>query len=170
MAGRRRDQAHPPAAGHWRVAGRPGAADAIVHRDVAPWNLLERDGDIVGLVDWDLAGPGRAVADFAYLAWHLVPLHDEPTGDGSLPPPLAARPARLRLLADSYRLQLPGRQRFAAEVAAMQVRQAAQVATTPWRATPPRRGFGTVGASPRPRPGPCSGWLSTAIPSTRRCG
>jgi hypothetical protein len=118
----------PPDDSHWRVAGRSGTADAIVHRDVAPWNLLERDGDIVGLVDWDLAGPGRAIADFAYLAWHFVPLHGEPMGDGAPPPSLAARPARLRLLADSYGLQPPDRQCLVAEVAAMQVRQAAQVA------------------------------------------
>jgi hypothetical protein len=49
-------------------------------------------------------------------------------GDGSAPPPLAARPARLRLLAESYGLQPADRQRLVAEVAAMQVRQAAQVA------------------------------------------
>jgi hypothetical protein len=74
----------------------PAPADAIVHRDVAPWNLLERDGDIVGLVDWDLAGPGRVIADFAYLAWHFVPLYDEPTGDGSRvrPRPRAVQAAK----------------------------------------------------------------------------
>ncbi len=118
----------PPADSRWRVAGRAPVPDGIVHRDVAPWNLLERDGAIAGLVDWDLAGPGRLIEDFAYMAWHFAPLHDEPTGDSAPPPPPTDRPRRLRLLSDSYGLPSADRRVLVAEVAAMQVRQAAQVA------------------------------------------
>lgn len=82
---------------------------------------------ITGLVDWDLAGPGRLIEDLAYVAWHFVPLHGEPMSGGA-PPPLADRPHRLRLLCDSYGLSRPERHTLVAEVAAMEVRQAAQVA------------------------------------------
>lgn len=87
-------------------------------------NLLQANGIITGLVDWDLAGPGRLIEDFAYMAWHFVPLHDEPTGDRTAGPPLADRPRRLRLLCDCYGLTRQERHTLVAEVAAMEVRQA----------------------------------------------
>jgi hypothetical protein len=118
----------PPAGARWRVPARSGPGERIIHRDVAPWNLLQTGGVITGLADWDLAGPGRLIEDFAYAAWHFVPLHDEPMGGGAPPPPLAGQPRRLRLLCDSYGLTPPERHTLVAEVAAMEVRQAAQVA------------------------------------------
>jgi hypothetical protein len=118
----------PPADARWRVTPRTVPGQRIIHRDVAPWNLLHAGGVITGLADWDLAGPGRLIEDFAYTAWHFVPLHDEPPGDGVPGLPLAERPGRLRLLCDSYGLTRQERLALVAEVAAMEVRQAAQVA------------------------------------------
>ena len=118
----------PPAGARWRVRVRSVRGQRIIHRDVAPWNLLQTGGVITGLVDWDLAGPGRLIEDFAYMAWHFVPLHGEPMGDGTAGPLPADRPRRLRLLCDSYGLESGDRQILMAEVAAMEVRQAAQVA------------------------------------------
>ena len=118
----------PPAGVRWRVPSRPVPAKRIIHRDVAPWNLLQTGGTITGLVDWDLAGPGRLIEDFAYMVWHFVPLHGEPMGDDTEGPPVVDRPRRLRLLCDSYGLDNRDRQTLVAEVAAMEVRQAAQVA------------------------------------------
>jgi hypothetical protein len=118
----------PPTGARWRVPARGRPGQRVIHRDVAPWNLLQTGGVITGLVDWDLAGPGRLIEDFAYMAWHFVPLHDEPMGDGTPGPPLAGRPRRLRLLCDSYGLTPCERHTLVAEVAAMEVRQAAQVA------------------------------------------
>lgn len=104
-----------------------GTGTQVIHRDVAPWNLLEVDGHLTGLVDWDLAGPGRPVEDLAYAAWHLIPLHGEPMGDGSTGPAEADRPRRLRVLCDAYGLDAAVRSTFLGEVAGMQVRQAASV-------------------------------------------
>ena len=72
----------PPADATWRIPSPPATADnmRIVHRDVAPWNLLETAEVITGLVEWDLAGPGRLIEDFAYMAWHFVPQHGELLG------------------------------------------------------------------------------------------
>ena len=30
-----------------------------------------------GVIDWDFAHPGEAIADLAYLAWYVVPLADD---------------------------------------------------------------------------------------------
>ncbi len=118
----------PPAGARWRVPARAVSGERIIHRDVAPWNLLQTGGVITGLADWDLAGPGRLIEDFVYTAWHFVPLHGEPMSGGAPPPSLADRPRRLRLLCDSYGLTRPERHALVGEVAAMEVRQAAQVA------------------------------------------
>ncbi len=119
-----------PADASWRIAPVRAALGGgrIIHRDVAAWNLLETGDIITGLVDWDLAGPGRLIEDFAYLAWHFAPLHPELMGDGSPGPPVADRPRRLRLIADTYGLSADERRALLGEVAGVQVRQAARIA------------------------------------------
>jgi len=49
----------------------------VSHNDVYPANLVFRGGRAVALIDFDLAGPGSAVWDFAAAARSLVPLLDE---------------------------------------------------------------------------------------------
>jgi hypothetical protein len=44
---------------------------------VYPANVVFRDGRAVALIDFDLAGPGSAVWDFAAAARSFVPLFDE---------------------------------------------------------------------------------------------
>lgn len=119
----------PPADAIWQVEPVPATSGGrIIHRDVAAWNLLETGDVFTGLTDWDLAGPGRLIEDFAYLAWHFTPLHPELMGDGSAGPSVADRPRRLRLLADSYGLTSDERAGLLSEIAAMEVRQAARIA------------------------------------------
>lgn len=123
------DFAAPPGA-VWQVepVTAPPGGGRIIHRDVATWNLLGTGNVITGLVDWDLAGPGRLIEDFACTAWLATPLHPEPMGDGSAGPPVADRPRRLRLLADAYGLTAAERRTVLSEVAAVEVRQAARIA------------------------------------------
>ena len=49
----------------------------VSHNDVYPANVVFRDGRAVALIDFDLAGPGSAVWDFAAAARSFVPLFDE---------------------------------------------------------------------------------------------
>ena len=49
----------------------------VSHNDVYPANLVFRGGEAVALIDFDLAGPGSAVWDFAAAARSFVPLLDE---------------------------------------------------------------------------------------------
>ncbi len=49
----------------------------VSHNDVYPANVVFREGRAVALIDFDLAGPGSAVWDFAAAARSFVPLLDE---------------------------------------------------------------------------------------------
>ncbi|WP_460527046.1 phosphotransferase [Flindersiella endophytica] len=81
---------------------RPAAPDIIGHHDLAPWNIVFDGAEVVGIIDWDSAGPTTRAWDLAYAAYQFVPLH--PTRD------LAAfgwpsepdRRERLRLFASAY--------------------------------------------------------------------
>lgn len=46
----------------------------ICHSDYAPWNVLEKDGVIVGIIDFDELHIGRRVDDLSYAIWTFVDL------------------------------------------------------------------------------------------------
>jgi hypothetical protein len=72
----------------------------VCHNDVAPYNIVVRDGHVVGIIDWDLAGPGTRTWDVAFTAWTFAPIHD-PALVRELGAPLAPT-VRLRMLCDHY--------------------------------------------------------------------
>ncbi|NAZ83141.1 phosphotransferase, partial [Kineococcus sp. R8] len=102
----------PPAGAHWfgdRDDLRPG--EVVGHHDAAPYNAVWRPaptagdpgaGELVGFVDWDLAGPAPAVRDLAFTALTWVPLtaRDVAAADGF--PADTDRWRRLRLLLAAY--------------------------------------------------------------------
>jgi phosphotransferase family enzyme len=69
------------------VPGRPAAplpvseATLISHRDVTPQNVVFRDGQPWGLVDFDLIGVTTRSIDLANTAMHWVPLRDSADRD-----------------------------------------------------------------------------------------
>jgi len=83
--------------------------ELVSHNDVTPQNVVTRDGEAVGLVDFDLAGPTTRLADAYNTAMHWVPLR--PPEDVWPTWPAAARNqlARLRLFADAYGLSTEDR-------------------------------------------------------------
>lgn len=94
------DGSHGPQPGEvWRAAVHE-PVEVICHNDVAPYNLVQRDGRVAGLIDWDFASPGPRIWDLAYLAYRIVPLVGDDR-DGA--PPGHERPARLLALIDAYR-------------------------------------------------------------------
>ena len=67
-----------PAGPDWpRPVPAPYRTSLVSHNDVYPANVVFRDGRAVALIDFDLAGPGSAIWDFAAAARSFVPLLDE---------------------------------------------------------------------------------------------
>ena len=85
-----------------------GSGPVVCHNDVCLENVVFRDGRAVGLLDFDFAAPGRAAHDVAAFARLCVPIDDDVSANrlGWQP---ADRPARLRLVADTYGLDAGGR-------------------------------------------------------------
>lgn len=85
-------------AGAWQVPAHE-PIQVICLNDVAPYNMVFRDGHITGLIDVDMASPGPRIWDLAYLAYRLVPLGEYAADDV---PEEDARPGRLDVLIRSY--------------------------------------------------------------------
>ena len=94
----------------------PAGGSTICHNDVCLENVVFRGGVAVGLLDFDFAAPGRPVYDLAAMARMCVPIDDDLDARrlGWLP---ADRPARLRLVADTYGLRAPERNELLAVLA-----------------------------------------------------
>jgi aminoglycoside phosphotransferase (APT) family kinase protein len=86
------------------------APELISHCDVTQQNVVVRNGRAVGLLDFDMSGPATRLLDVVNTAMWWVPLRH--------PDDLAPHwrsldvPARLRLFADAYGLERPGREAF----------------------------------------------------------
>lgn len=89
----------------------PAGGTLVCHNDLELSNVVFRDGVAVALVDFEFAAPGRPEYDLAQLARLCVPIEDDFDQErlGWL---RADRPARLRLIADAYGLDRPGRARL----------------------------------------------------------
>ncbi len=46
----------------------------IGHNDLAPYNVCFDGDKLVGVFDWDLAGPSNPLMELAFIAWNCVPL------------------------------------------------------------------------------------------------
>jgi hypothetical protein len=85
----------PAGAVGWRNGHRALAADEIIcHHDPGAYNWVVRGDDLVGMVDWDMAGPGEPIDDLAFMAWNSVPLY-RPIDVGDVA-------GRLWLMTDTY--------------------------------------------------------------------
>ena len=94
----------------------PGDELVIAHNDVCLENVVHRSGAAVGLLDFDVAAPGRRLHDLAAFARMNVPMDtDEDAALLGWTPGGTAR--RLRIVADAYGLA-PGRSAFLDALAA----------------------------------------------------
>ncbi len=80
----------------------PAGGPVVCHNDLFPENVVFRDGEVVALIDFDVAAPGRALWDLAIAAEEWAPLH-APGARLSTPDRLDAV-RRMGLLAAAYGL------------------------------------------------------------------
>ncbi len=55
----------------------PAGTDIVCHGDFGPWNVVFRNGEPVGLIDFDYARPARARFDIAYALQYVAPFRDD---------------------------------------------------------------------------------------------
>jgi hypothetical protein len=96
----------------WHGRGLGGPARVIGHCDVAPWNIVARDGLPVALIDWEFAGPVDPLVELAQAGWLNAKLHDDIVAEREGLPPLAERARHLRALVDGYGLAAGQRRGF----------------------------------------------------------
>ena len=93
--------AYRPTGARWRTSPAEPSADQIIcHNDVGAYNWVVEGQRLVGMIDWDMAGPGRPLDDLAFMAWSSLPLVREL--------PMCDVVRRLRLMAASYGGVEPG--------------------------------------------------------------
>jgi hypothetical protein len=82
----------------WRQSGAEPVAlepgQIICHNDPGAYNWIIQSGHFVAMIDWDLAGPGQAIDDLAFLCWTAIPLYRDI--------PLDEVMRRLDLVVDAY--------------------------------------------------------------------
>ena len=86
----------------------PCGGTMICHNDVCLENVVFREGEAIALLDFDFAAPGRPLFDLAAFARMCVPVDDDLSAS-RLGFEDLDRPARLRLVADTYGLDAKGR-------------------------------------------------------------
>ncbi len=91
-----RDFHHP---GPWRFPA-PETYDVVLHNDLGPYNVAFGGERVVGVFDWDVAGPGSVLFELAHVAWCAVPLFRPIADDLTVD--------RLRILAQGYGGPSPG--------------------------------------------------------------
>lgn len=96
----------------WHGRDLGGSARVIGHCDVAPWNIVARDGMPVALIDWEFAGPVDPLVELAQASWLNVKLHDDIVAELEGLPPLADRARQLRAIVDAYGLSAGQRRGF----------------------------------------------------------
>ena len=93
-------------------------AEVIIHRDFAPYNCIFENERFVGLIDFDLCGPGPRLWDIAYTAYRFVPLMPYGYADLESPFSVEVMHRRLEAFLDSYDFGYSS-----AEVLAMTIRR-----------------------------------------------
>ena len=98
----------PPTDAVWHLPELQWKEGMIIrHGDLGPWNSIWSGTTLKGMIDWDFAEPGYAMADVAQLASRIVPLRGE---DHWKKAGFLTRPdmkQRLALLAETYGSEPP---------------------------------------------------------------
>ena len=90
----------------------PRGGTILCHSDTCVENIVFRDGEAYGLIDFDMAAPARPLWDLAMAARYWAPMLDPETAAHS-PSYVGLDPVRrLRILADGYQMSAEDRAEF----------------------------------------------------------
>lgn len=84
----------------------------IGHGDLGDWNIIARENQPVGFIDWEQAGPVDPLVELAQLCWLNAHLFDDDLEARIGLPPLASRARNLRAIVDGYGLPAKHRARL----------------------------------------------------------
>ena len=107
----------------------PRGGTILCHSDTCVENIVFRDGEVYGLIDFDMVAPGRPLWDVAMAARYWAPMLD-PTTAAQSPSYVGLDPVRrLRILADGYRMSAEDRAEFLDVIDEVTVVERADLAT-----------------------------------------
>lgn len=112
----------------WWGRSLPGDEWIIGHCDVAPWNLVCRDGVPIALVDWDSCGPVALLWELAHAIWLNSQLFDEDVVESHGLPSARERLILARQICDGYGVALRVRKQLPDAMIEVAMRTAAQEA------------------------------------------
>lgn len=128
-------QGHAPEADaawpSWCLREIGGPERILCHGDIAPWNVITKDGLPVGLIDWEFVGPLDPLVELARVCWLFPQLHDDDLAALHGLPPVAERAAQVRGMADAYGLSDAGRQKLLDTVLSVVICETAHEAIDP---------------------------------------
>lgn len=89
-----------------------GKPEVYSHGDIAPWNIITKDGMPVGIIDWEFAGPIDPIVELARVCWLFPQLFDDDIAAMyDLPSPVK-RAKQVRIITDAYGLPQKAREEF----------------------------------------------------------
>lgn len=100
----------------WCLREIGGPARILCHGDIAPWNVITKDGLPIGLIDWEFAGPLNPLVELARVCWLFPQLHDDDLAARYGLPSAGERARQVRLMADAYGLDADSRGRLLDQV------------------------------------------------------
>lgn len=89
-----------------------GTPNIISHGDIAPWNVITKDGKLIGLIDWEYTGPIDPLIELARICWLFPQLHDDDIGKKYNLPSPKIRGKQVKIILDAYGLEKEKRRDF----------------------------------------------------------
>ncbi len=122
----------PPAGTEWspwfgRDIGE-SSTRIISHCDLAPWNIVTRNGRPIALIDWEYTGPVEPLVELAQACWLNAKLHDDQVADREGLPDASERAMHLKAILDGYELRAKDRNGFVDRMVRFAVCDAAEQA------------------------------------------
>jgi len=98
---------------------------AIGHCDMGPWNIIEKEGAPVAMIDWEVAGPVDPSIELAQTCWLNAQLHDDDIAEQVGLSSLDERANHVRLILDGYKLPYKKRSGFVDKMIELAIQDAA---------------------------------------------